>query len=166
MLSYKDGLINVNFRDADSDYSKYSALSLKIRNNGSEDIVISELRFFDSCAVWYSPAVNNTLDCTATIPADGSWHTVVFDLNRVYHLGNECSLSYDSNKLKDIYKLEFRFSSASDRADISIDSIDFAPGRENTGTRYDVDIKNADNILEYFTALILLVFGRFADLFQ
>lgn len=166
VLSYKNGLINVNFRDADSDYSKYSALSLKIRNNGAEDIVISELRFYDSCAVWYSPAVNNTLDCTATIPADGSWHTVVFDLNRVYHLGNECSLSYDSNKLKDIYKLEFRFSSASDEADISIDSIDFAPGRENTGTRYDVDIKNADNILEYFTALILLVFGRFADLFQ
>ena len=47
-----------------------------------------------------------------------------------------------------------------------MDEITFTPSAVDEGTGYDVDIRNADGIIEFFTGLILTLFGKFAALFN
>ncbi len=165
-LTYKDNLKTVSFNDADTDYSDYGALSFYVRNSSSEAVTLENVRFCKNSVTWYAPATENTLDCSYEIPADNQWHKITLDLNRIYHLGNECSLSYGNDKLKNIKNIEFCFSSADKNAEISFDRISFSPEGETSGTRYDVDIHNADNLIELFTAIVLTFVAKFAALFS
>ena len=67
--------------------------------------------------------------------------------------------------LNDIRNIEWSFSSSQSDAVIYLDEISFSPETESCGTRYDVDIKNADTVIEFFTAVFLTIFGRLASLF-
>ncbi len=164
-LTYKDGLSEKSFSSAQTDYSDFGTLSFFVRNDGECDVTFDGLRFYESSAVWYSPEVAGTLDTEAVIPADGEYHKITLNLDRVYHLGNECSLSYDNEKLGNIKKLEFRFSCDEKDAELCLDSIRFTPSAEDSGTRYDVNLGNADEPIEFLTGLVLFIFGKFAALF-
>ncbi len=164
-LTYKDGISKKNFKDVQTDYSDYGQISFYIKNDGANDIVFDCLKIYKNSAVWYTPEVTGTLDCSTVIPADGDWHIINLDLNRLYHLGNECSLSYDNETIDEIKELEFCFTDEGEKARICIDGISFSASAENPGTRYDVDIKNADNIFEIFTGIFLTIIEKFATLF-
>lgn len=167
VISYKDGLLSKPFIDTENDFSKYGKLSFRIKNTGNENIIFEGARLYINSALWYSPEIDNTLDIATTIPNDGEWHTVTLNLNKLYHLGNECSLSYDNSKIREITKIDFNFSGKqAAESKISIDSFTFTPDYENCGTSYDVNIKNADNPIEFFTAIILTLIGAFAKLFN
>ncbi len=164
-LTYKDGLSEKSFSSAETDYSDYGYMSFYVRNDGEADVTFDGLRLYENSVVWYSPEVAGTLDTEYVIPADGEYHRITLDLGRVYHLGNECSLSYDNEKLGNIKSLEFRFSCKEKAAELSLDSIRFTPSAEDCGTRFDVSLGNADDPIEFFTGLVLFVFGKFASLF-
>lgn len=164
-LIYKDGLTEKSFSCAETDYSDYGALSFYVRNDGENDVTLDGLRMYESFALWYSPEASGTLDTEYVIPADGEYHKITLNLDRVYHLGNECSLSYDNEKLGSIKKLEFCFSCDEKDAFISLDGFRFIPSSEDSGTRFDVRLGNADDPIEFFTGLVLFVFGKFAALF-
>lgn len=164
-LSYKEAVSFVSFSDADTDYSDYGTMSFYIRNESDDAVKLEQVKFLECSALWYAPAIKDTLDCAADIPADGEWHKITLDLNRVYHLGNECSLSYSNDKLRKIRDIEFSFSSSDKNAKLSVDNISFAPSADSVGTRYDIDINNADNPLEFFTAIFLSIFGKLMSLF-
>ena len=165
LLTYKEKLTEKSFTPVDTDYSDYGTLSFYVKNTGTEDISFKGLRLYENAALWYSPAVYGTLDIEAVIPADGNFHRITLDLGRVYHLGNECSLSYDNEKLGNIRNLEFCFASSEKNSEIYIDDITFTPSSQDAGTRYDVDLSNADNPMEIFTGLVLYIFGRIASVF-
>lgn len=164
-LTYKDGLSEKSFSSAETDYSDFGALSFYVRNDGEYDVTFEGLRLYESAAIWYSPEVEGTLDTEYVIPADGEYHKITLRLDRVYHLGNECSLSYDNEKLGNIKKLEFRFTCEERNAELSFDGVCFTPSAEDLGTRYDVSLGNADDPIEFLTGLVLFVFGKFAALF-
>ena len=164
-LTYKDGLTEKSFSSAETDYSDYGALSFYVRNDGENDVTLDGLRMYESAALWYSPEASGTLDTEYVIPADGEYHKITLNLDRVYHLGNECSLSYDNEKLGSIKNLEFCFSCDERDALISLDGFRFIPSAEDSGTRFDVSLGNADDPIEFFTGLVLFVFGKFAALF-
>lgn len=164
-LTYKDGLSEKSFSSAETDYSDYGYMSFYVRNDGEADVTFDGLRLYENSVVWYSPEVAGTLDTEYVILADGEYHRITLDLGRVYHLGNECSLSYDNEKLGNIKSLEFRFSCKEKAAELSLDSIRFTPSAEDCGTRFDVSLGNADDPIEFFTGLVLFVFGKFASLF-
>lgn len=167
VISYKNILKLVPFTNIENDFSKYGKLSFSIRNSGAENIIFDGAKIYKNSVVWYSPEIDNTLDIAATIPNDGEWHTVTLNLNKLYHLGNECSLAYDNSKICNITKIDFNFSGeCSVESEISIDNFSFSPDSENYGTSYDVNIKNADNAIEFFTAIILTLIGAFARLFN
>lgn len=166
VLTYKKNLLDVSFSSVDTDYSDYATISFYVRNDGKEDVTFKGLKMYESSVLWYSPAAYGTLDTEAVIPADGEAHRIILDLNRVYHLGNECSLSYDNEKLKNIKNVEFCFASAENDAVIALDDITFTPTAENPGTRYDVILGNADDPMEFFTGLVLFIFGKFISLFN
>lgn len=165
VLTYKDRITEKSFSSAITDFSDYGTLSFYVRNDGECDVTFDGLRFYESSALWYAPAVIGTLDTEYVIPADGEFHKVTLDLDRIYHLGNECSLSYDNEKLGNIRNIEFSFSCKESDARLSFDSISFTPSSEDSGTRYDVILSNADDPIEFFTGLVLFIFGKFAALF-
>ncbi len=167
VISYKDNLTQKIFKDSDNNLSKYGTISFYVRNNGNEAVIFEGLRFYQNPILWYSPEVSGTLDTAAEIPADGQWHQITLNLNKLYHLGNECSLSYTNEKLKDISEIRFVFSANGNSiSKLSIDNITFAPTGKITSIPYEVDIKNADNIFELFTAVFLTIVGKIALLFS
>ncbi len=162
-LSYKDGVKTVLFRDDDSDYSDYGKITFKIRNNGSSDISFDSLKISKSAVTWYSPAVENTAETGAVIPADGKWHGFTLDLNSLYLFGNECGITYPNDKLGKVTDIEFCFSG--ENAEISIDEIRFAPSSEQFGMRFEAKTKNADNLGEFLSAIVIGFIGMIIDLF-
>lgn len=164
---YKDNISKVVFSDFDTDFSKYGKISFLIRNNGENDIVFEGLRLYQNPLLWYSPEITDTLDVATVIPADGNWHLITLNLNKLYHLGNECSLSYTSSKLASIEEIRFVFSGDfNNNTNISFDNVRFSPTEEADTNPFEVNLKNADNAIEFFTGIILSIINKFAMLFS
>lgn len=164
LLTFKENISSKAFSDVDKNYSDYGNIIINIRNNGESVIVLNEIRFIKNSALWYTPALDGTNDTNATIPPDGKWHTLTFDLNKIYLHSNECGVSFSNEKLKNIQNIEFKFESSGE-SDISVDSIRFTPTAENPGSGFDAEIKNADNIFEYISALFVRFLNLISSLF-
>lgn len=167
VTTYKDNLSETVFTDCKTDFSEYGSISFYARNNGDKEIYFDGMRFYKNPLMWYAPEIPGTLDTGITIPADGKWHYISLNLNKVYHLGNECSLSYSNEKLEDIKSIRLYFSSSCNAAnDLSIDNFSFSPETDSNNIPYEVNIKNADNLIELLTAIVLTIVGKFAQLFN
>ncbi len=164
VLTCKKNRKTERFFDADTYYGGYGRVSFYVRNNGKSDVAFEGFRLYKNALTWYSSAVAGTNEPQTVIPADGEWHCITLDLNSLYLFGNECGLTYPSNKLKKVEDIKLCFSSNGE-ADISIDQIRFAPSTEKVGVRFDADIKNADNFAEILSAMFVTVIGLFANLF-
>lgn len=163
-MTYKNGSQSKAFDDIDTNYGSYGKMSFYIRNNGSENIMLSDIRFYRNALLWYSPAIEGTKDIVAVIPADGEWHFITLDLNRLYLFGNEGGAAYPCSRLNEIREIRFSFSG--ENADISLDNIRFIPSTENPGIRFDSVMKNADNLFEMISVLFTGIIGAFASLFN
>lgn len=153
--------------DVETDYSDYDTLSFYVKNNGSEDVTFEQLKIFSRKTnfEFYSPAVAGTKDVTAVIPADGQWHRITLDLNRLYMYANECTPAYPNDKLEYTGNISFCFSSGSNNADISIDCVELTASNERISTRFDSDISNADNLWEIICGFFTTVIGSIINLF-
>lgn len=165
VLSYKDEKTNQPFSDADTDYSKYGKIEFSIKNTGTKDVKLENIKFEKNSLTWYSPAAVDTSDDSMIIPADGEWHSVAFDLNKVYLYGFECGFSYPSKILSDIRNITFSFGSEDAESAILIDEIRFAPTDKDARIGFDADINNADNIFEYISCAFVNLIGTIASLF-
>lgn len=165
LLTYKDGIEAKVFSDVDANYTNYGTITVNIRNNGENDVNLNEIRFYKSSSLWYTPAFSDTSDTSAFIPADGKWHTLTFDLNKLYLYGNECGISSPNERLKKVKNIEFIFESDGN-SDISIDAVRFSPTAENPGPGFDAETKNADNPLEFLSALIVGFIGMIVSIFE
>ncbi len=163
LLTFKDGIKNSVFYDVDPDYSNYGTISLNIKNNGKNDVKLNEIRFITGSAVWYSPEFENSLDTSAVIPADGNWHNLTFNLNRLYLHGNECGISFTKNKISEVKDIVFKFSS-DESSDISVDHIRFTPDIEDSTAGFEINFENADNFFETLSAIAVTVIGAIASL--
>ncbi len=166
VLQFKDDLIFKSFYDADTDYSTYGKISFKLRNDSKKDILLREIRFYKNNLIWYSPAFENTSDSSACIPADGEWHNVTFDLNKLYFLGFDVGLSYSNFKLSEIKNIAFVFESENEISDISVDNIRFIPCETKNEIGYDADVDSAENIIEYISVLFVNILGMIVSLFK
>ena len=164
LLTYKEEIETKVFSDVDNNYSDYGKMIINICNNGDSDISLSEIRFYLNSALWYTPALDGTNDTDAVIPADGKWHKLSFDLNKLYLHSNECGISSPNERLKKVRNIEFGFESG-ETSDISIDAIRFTASDENPGLGFDSEIGNADNPFEFISALFVGFIGLIASLF-
>ena len=147
------------FYDTDTDWSDYSEISFYVKNNGKTDAVFEEIRFNENKLMWYSAIVKET------IPADGEWHKITVNLNRVHLSGNECGFGYTNERLDEVSDVKFVFS-AEENADIGLDHIRFTPSTEKVSAGFDADISQADNAFEFISALFVRFIGLFANLFN
>ncbi len=151
------------FQDTATDWSKYGKISFMARNNGTADVTLNSMKIYVNSTRWYSPAVDGSKDSAYILPADGKWHEITLDLDKLYRSANECGFTYANEKLDYVFKFQLDFSG--ENADISIDSFEFAPSAENVGTRFEADIADADNAFEFISAMFTMFIGFFANLF-
>ena len=161
-LMFKPGQ---KFDDTDNDYSDYGKMSFYVRNNGDADIELSEIRISKNSLIWYSPAVNGTKGVEATIPADGQWHLVTVDLNRLYLFGNEGGVGNPCGKLNKVEEICFAFASENG-ADISVDNIRFAPDTSDGRFQFDPDMSTADTFIEKISAVFIKTIGMIISIFR
>ncbi len=155
------------FPDVESDYSDYGTLSFYVRNNGSTDVTFDQLKMYSYKTEfeWYSPAVEGTKDVSTVIPADGKWHKITLDLNRVYYYGNECTAAYSNEKIRYTGNMEFCFSCENENSDLNFDCVEITASTADVATRFDSDIGNADNIWEYICGFFNTIIGAIVNLF-
>ena len=153
------GYDNVIFYDTDADWSDYSEISFYVRNNGKSDAVFKEIRFNGNGFMWYSAIADET------IPADGEWHKITVNLNRLNLRGNECGFGYTNEKLEKAKDIKFVFS-AEENVDMGLDHIRFTPSTEKVPAGFDADIADADNAFEFISAIFVRFIGLFANLFN
>ncbi len=161
-LNYKSGK---KFDDTDNDYSDYGKMSFYVRNNGSADVELSEIRIYKNSLLWYSPAVNGTKGVEASIPADGQWHLITVDLNRLYLFGNEGGAGRPCGRLDKVEEITFSFASDAN-ADISIDSIRFAPDTSDGKAQFDPDSGTLDTFIEKISAMFIKAIGFVVSIFR
>ncbi|MBR4859220.1 MAG: hypothetical protein IKU08_08555 [Clostridia bacterium] len=156
---------NSKFDDTDNDYSDYGKMSVLIRNNGSEPVEIGSVKIYKSDFIWYSPAADGTRGVEASIPADGQWHTVTFDLNRLYLFGNEGGAGSPCRRLGKVTEIRFEFVNT-ESTDISIDSIRFAPDTSDGRIHFDPDESTLDTFAEKLTAIFTKALGLIISVFR
>ncbi len=116
------------FFDVSNDFSSFTTLSFRIRNNSSDEIRFSNLELVGkllSC----SPIVSDSNVCGAVIPADGQWYTVTLDLTQLRLFATPFIFAPGniSGDFKDI-RLNFENENGG-LADIDIDEFDFSSSK-------------------------------------
>lgn len=162
-MTYKDGALTKSLHDIDTDYSDYGKMSFYLKNNGKSDVTLEKVKFGINSLLWYAPEVEGTKNVETVIPADGEWHRITLDLNRLYLYGNEGGASRPNGRLGNVSEISFDFF-AEGESDIVIDNIRFAPSGEKTGMHFDADINNADTIIEKITAFFVNIIGKFISI--
>lgn len=162
-MTYREKAKNVVCSDFENDFSDYGCISFRARNNGADAAEIKELRLYKDAAVWYAPAVSGGTASSVSLPADGEWHTVSFDLNRLYLFGNKGGAVYSNEKISEITKIELKFNAK--KADISLDEFRFAPETEQGKTSFKGAFDASENIFEYFCAFFTEFISKILRLF-
>ncbi len=160
IVTYQDGNKVEPFFDTDTNYSDYSEMSFYVKNNGENEAVFEGVKFTNNSVFWY------TAFSGEVIPADGAWHKITVNLNRVHLLGNECGFGYTNERLDDVVNIEFMFTSSAENSDIGFDCVRFTPSTEKVSAGFDADIADADNLFEFVSALFVRFIGLFANLFS
>ncbi|MBQ8228418.1 MAG: hypothetical protein IJZ88_05330 [Clostridia bacterium] len=153
------------FLDIDEDYTDYGTISFYVKNDSQSDITLKGIRFYVNAVSWYAPEVDGTRTPQAVIPADGAWHKITLNLNRIYLNGNEGGIGYTNERLDTVREIEFVFDSA-ENANLTIDNITFTPESEEAKTDFTPDFKNIDNILEFISAVFVNIIGLFVGIFR
>lgn len=120
----ENGRKDIDFTEEPTDWTKYKTLSFRVRNNGSNSIKLKTVTISVGDITQVCPTVNGEDDISFSIPADGEWHEVVLNLDRMYLFGDSQSFYVKAKKLKDVKELKLNFSSA-ENADIDIDEFVF-----------------------------------------
>lgn len=164
VFTYQDGKDTEYFDRMLTDWSKYSAVSVMVRNNSSESVELKNLKISTGKLIWFAPEVNDSGEPGTVIPADGEWHRLTFDLDRIYICGNECAGTYSRVKLDDITGFSLCFKG--EGADISVDDFRFTgDGSEGHGVEFEQCIGKADNVWEFICSLFTSFFSIFSKIF-
>ncbi len=164
VTNFKDGDVKT-FLDTDRNYGDFSKMSFYVRNSGTEEVTIKNIRFYVDSVFWFSPVADGTMNVETAIPADGEWHLVTVDLGRLCFFGNE-GLPFSPNSTLDaVAEIRFEFTAA-DGADLSLDSVRFTPAFEDVGVRFEADFASCDTLGEKIAALFTKAIGAVVGVFR
>ncbi len=150
--------------DNDHDYTDYGTMSFFVRNNGTEDILLSNVTIGRDLNYFYSPAISGTSDISAVIPADGEWHQISVNLNKLYLNGNDCGIAITNKKLVRTTDIIFNFE-GNGKSDISLDHIRFSAEEGNEKASFDVNPDNANTFFEKISYIFTVIIGFIAEIF-
>lgn len=148
----------IKFNEASRKWIHYGALRFAVRNNGAEDITFGGAKITLADKIWAYPEVNGSGRCETVIPADGEWHTVELNFNRLYLYGNTLSIPMTSIVLDEVRELEIKFDNRNgSAAELDVDEFEFTPASyEKSATRASLLVRLKDTVsrlVEYFSRL-------------
>lgn len=161
VLEDKDRL----FRDVDEDYTDYGTMSFYVKNDSQSDITLKGVRFYVNAVSWYAPEVDGSRTPQAVIPADGKWHKITLNLDRIYLNGNEGGIGYTNERLDTVREIDFVFDSG-ENTDLTINDVSFTPSSKEVKTDFSPDFSKADNILEIISAIFVNMIGLIVEIFR
>ncbi len=161
VLSGKKSGKRYSFGEWNTDWSDYSSISFMVKNNGKNNINLSEIVIDVKGIGRYTPALNSGTSTSAVIPADGCWHKITIDLNRLYLYSNDASAYYSNKKIDNVMNFTLKF--RGNNADISIDNFVFYSEEFNSdkSITFSADFKNIKGISTFITALFTNLIGLF-----
>lgn len=154
-ISDKDGLKTVVFDNADTNWSDYGTLRLKVKNRGKGVVRLNEIRLYTDEYSYYTPVCSETGLPGVTVPADGEWHSIVFDLNRLLR-GGTGDDEKTKEELSKILRIKFRWDGAN--ADLLLDDIRVLPEEIGQG--------GESVAFESFVARLRALFAAFLDMLR
>ena len=158
-ISDKHKRKTVVFDNADTDWSDYGALRLKVRNCGRGVVRLNELRLYTGEYGYYTPVCGETGLTGVTVPADGEWHVITFDLNRLLKGGAGCK-EKTNDALTKILRIRFQWEGAN--ADLLLDDIRVLPEGAAQSGEGVVLSGPAERISALFTVLLDMLKAFFA----
>ena len=160
-VSRKDGGKTKVFDNVDGNWSDYGTLRLQVKNCGKAPVRLNEIRLYTSEAGYYTPVCRGTGLKGCTVPADGKWHLVTFDLNRLLLLG--AGVETTNEKLTEVKRIQLKWEGAN--AELLLDDVRVLS--ENGAAEQGSALKGVVARLKaLFTALrdmLLSFFGLSAD---
>ncbi len=157
-ISDREKLKTVVYDNTDPCWDSYATLQLRVKNCGGTVLRLDQIRLYVNDVVYYTPVCNETGLLGFTVPADGAWHLVTFDLNRLKTVGAAGS-SRAENKLSKVTQIKLRFEGAN--AELLLDDIRVLPESAAAGTQ-----KYAfEGVMEYLKALFLALRDRLMAFF-
>ena len=112
------------FDNVDPDWSDYGTLRLQVRNCGGAPVSLNGIRLYTDEVSYLTPVCLESGRPGASVPADGAWHTLSFDLNRLKLLG-VAGTEKTNDKLTRVGRIQFRWEGAD--AELLLDDICVQP---------------------------------------
>ena len=161
-VKYWDDAERKIYPDWEKRYNKFGKITFAVRNNGSEAVTLDQVRFYTSAVAWYAPAIEGTDAPDTVIPADGAWHEIALDMNKLYLFGNECGPVFSREVLKKNQGIELCFKdNGGSGADVCVDTFRFTPdGTEGAKAQAVLNFGEADSLWEAFTAIFLTLYAK------
>lgn len=150
----KDG-VKLKIHDSmDTDYTRFGALTLRLKNTGGSAVTLSQVRLYKNAALYYTPRCLETGKNGVEVPADGAWHEYTFDLNDLGLYGSAVD-RWSNDALDGVTHVQFCFSGTD--AALLADDLRFTP--EQTGSP-------SGGLLQRLISSILELFQKIRDLFS
>ena len=149
----KDGAKLKIHDSMDTDYTRYGALTLRLKNTGGSAVTLSGVRLYKNAALYYTPRCLETGKNGVEIPADGAWHEYTFDLNDLGLYGSSLD-RWSNDALDGVTQVQLCFTGTD--AVLLADDFRFAP--EQTGAQTGA-------LLQRLITRILELFQKIRDLF-
>ncbi len=167
-ITYKDGMKSVFYHRMLRDWRQYSAVSVMVRNDGASPVTLQSLRLYTGTIRYFAPDVNGLGEACVTIPPDGQWHKLTFDLDQLYLGGNECGAVYSRSRLQYLQKIELCFTGKrGEEKKISVDEFRFTGAAPSDAkTQFTTELSRADHPLEWFCAIATITIGAIVRLFK
>lgn len=122
----------IKFNESSRKWNKYGALKFAVKNKGNKDISFAGAKIKILNGIWVSPEVNGSGDIKCTVPADGEWHIIELDLNKLYLKGNTLSLAMTNIIFDEVHEFEVCFEGdENENAAIDVDAFEFTPKAEH-----------------------------------
>lgn len=151
----------IKFNETSRKWNKYGALRFAVKNKGNKDISFSGARIKTLNGMWVSPEVNGSGRVKCTVPADGEWHIIELDLNKLFLNGNTLSLVMTNIILNEVYELEVCFEGdENEKAVIDVDAFEFTRKAEHHSSLISNIPVRIRDFMSLIHDLILNIFGK------
>lgn len=151
----------IKFNETSRKWNKYGALKFAVKNNGDKDISFNGAKIKILNGLCFSPEVNGSGEVKCTVPADGEWHIIELDLNKLFLNGNPRSLVMTNVILDEVYEFEVCFEGdENENAVIDVDAFEFTDKAERHSSFVSGILMRIKKLVSLIREFILNIFGK------